>query len=141
MIEKAYTLLLFGVIGLGIEVIFTALYDLLISKKSNRVHLFGYSSLWYLPLYGVVLPLGIYFLNSSVGNLPLLLRGVIYAILIQIGEFLVMWLLHVINGQSPSEKEYLNSKHSIKGFTRWDYFPAFILLGLIFEYLVRHWLV
>jgi len=140
MIENIITLCFFGAIGLGIEVIFTSLSKIMKKKDLNKVQLFGYSSIWYFPLYAIVLPLGIYLLQDSVSDYPLLMRGIIYAVLIHVGEFIAMWLLHLINSKSPSEKEYLASKHSIYGFTRWDYFPAFIFLGLLFEYLVTNWL-
>ncbi len=141
MIEKLFRLILFGLIGLGAEVCFTSLSLLRKRPERGRVRLLGYSSLWYLPLYALVLPLGIYFLAPSLDHYPLIVRGLTYALLIQIGEFAAMAALHLLNGQSPSEKEYLVSGRSLYGFTRWDYFPAFIVLGLVFEYLVRHWLI
>jgi len=141
MIEKVFVLLIFGAVGLGIEVIFTSASALFNKDERDRVRLFGYSSLWYLPLYAFALPLGMYYVQSGVGDFPLIVRGIIYAFLCQAGEFIAMGALHLLNGKSPSEADYLKSNRSIYGFTRWDFFPAFILLGLIFEYLVRHLLV
>lgn len=129
-------LLVLGFVGLGLEVVFTATLNALKPTKRRRTTLFGYSSLWYFPLYAFGMPAGILLLEPYVMDSPWFIRGIIYALVIHIIEFITMWLLHVINGASPSEKEYKASGHSLAGFTRWDFFPAFFALGLLFEYLV-----
>ena len=139
MAHKLLALFLFGMIGLGIEVTFTSVTSLW--KKDERTrHVLGYSSLWYVPLYGLVLPLGIYFLQAAVHSWPWLARGVVYGVFIQVGEFFAMGVLHLLNGESPSEQRYrAKAKRNIYGLTRWDFLPFFIVLGLLYEYLVRTW--
>jgi hypothetical protein len=135
--ENVLKLAIFGATALGIEVIFTALAGARNPKKRNRQKLFGYSSLWYFPIYAVFVPAFLYFYQTPLADQHWLIRGVVYAATIQVGEFITMWLLHVLNGESPSEEEYKRSGRSLYGFVRPDFFPAFVLMGLVFEYLYR----
>ncbi|HTE21550.1 MAG TPA: hypothetical protein VK674_00740 [Candidatus Limnocylindria bacterium] len=135
--ENILKLAIFGAAALGIEVIFTALAHLKNPKKRNRQKLFGYSSLWYLPIYGLGVPAVLYLLRSPLEGQHWILRGLVYGLFLQVGEFISMGLLHVANGESPSEEEYKASGRSLFGFVRPDFFPAFAVMGLIFEYLYR----
>jgi hypothetical protein len=135
--EIIFKLAFFGALGLGIEVIFTSIAQARNPKKRNRQKLFGYSSLWYFPLYATFIPATLYLLQTPLEGQYWLVRGVVYALVIHIGEFTTMGVLHVLNGESPSESEYKTSGRSIHGLTRPDFFPGFVLMGLIFEYFYR----
>jgi hypothetical protein len=132
--EFVLKLTLFGLLGLGMEVIFTSIGQARHPKKRNRQKLFGYSSLWYFPLYCTVIPAMLYLLQTPLEGHHWLVRGAVYALVIQVSEFMTMWTLRVINGESPSESEYRASGRSLYGLVRPDFFPGFILVGLIFEY-------
>ncbi len=135
--EIILKLALFGALALGIEVIFTSIAQARNPKKRNRQKLFGYSSLWYFPLYGSFIPAMLYLLQTPLDGQFWLVRGIVYALIIHVGEFVTMGALHLLNGESPSESEYKESGRSIMGFTRPDFFPGFVLMGLVFEYFYR----
>lgn len=129
-----FWILIFGTVGLGMEVVVTALFP---RTGENRGHLFGYSSLWYLPLYGFLVPLGFMIIYPLVADLPLLIRGVAYTPFFHLSEYCGMWYLRYRNGESPSEESYKQAKWNIHGLTRLDYAPLFFFASLIFEKLCR----
>ena len=128
--EIVIAMLIFGVLGLGLEVIFTAVLP---DKKNSKIHLWGYSSLWYLPLY-MLAPLFLRLSESTLSALPLLGRGLIYMVVIFACEFVAMFALRKLLGASPSEKNYKLARWNVCGLIRLDYAPAMFLLGLIFEF-------
>lgn len=125
--------LIFGIFGLGLETIFTAAVDYFRFKDRS---LKGHSSLWYLPLYGCS-PIILCFLYPRISIFPWHLRGGIYMILFFAAEYLAMWLLRKLLGESPSEKSYFRSRWHIRGLIRLDYAPAWFLMGLLLETLFR----
>lgn len=124
---------LFAVLGLGLEVIFTAVLD---AKKDSQQHLWGYSSLWYLPLY-MLAPVFLNLTASVLLPLPLLLRGLIYMVVIFVCEFMAMLALRKLLGASPSEANYRLSRWNFLGLIRLDFAPAMFAMGLTFEFLHR----
>ncbi|CAN5613733.1 hypothetical protein BH11CYA1_BH11CYA1_33600 [soil metagenome] len=129
--ETVITMLIFGLIGLGLEVVFTATLD---AKKNVQGHLWGYSSLWYLPLY-MLAPLFLRLSESTLSVFPILIRGLIYMVTIFTCEFVAMFALRKLLGASPSEANYKLSRWNICGLIRLDFAPAMFLLGLIFEFI------
>ncbi len=128
-----FEMVLFAVLGLGFEIIFTAVLDW---KKDKRCFLMGYSSLWYAPLYALA-PLVLHLAGAWFLQWPFWFRGVNYALSIWVVEYLGMWALRVLLGASPSEDSYYKSRWNIHGLIRLDYFPAMFLLGLAFEAVYR----
>lgn len=128
-----FEMALFAILGLGFETVFTAVLDL---KSDKRRFLMGYSSLWYLPLYALT-PVFLHLATGSISELPIWMRGSIYAIVIFGVEYCGMLALRLLLGASPSEEGYQKSRWSIHGLIRLDYFPAFFLLGLAFEAVFR----
>ena len=149
---------IFACIGLGMEVIFTSVWSThvdqyvenlaLPSDSSTKINfLWGWSSLYYFPLYMLV-PFLIESLHSiwfkmcptnerKDGRMVIpkwYFRFISYALLFHISEFLGMFLLRQILGQSPSEEQYYQSGRSIYGLTRIDYFPFFGVGGMFLEY-------
>lgn len=131
--DTVFTMALFGVLGLGLEVIFTAVLD---AKKDLQRHLWGYSSLWYLPLY-MMAPIILELSADMISPLPFLVRGLIYMIAIFSCEFVAMFTLRKLLGASPSEANYKLSRWNICGLIRLDYAPAMFLMGLIFEFVYQ----
>jgi uncharacterized membrane protein len=128
-----FEMALFAVLGLGFEVLFTSITDF---KGEKRRFLMGYSSLWYAPLYACA-PLFLHYAGGYLFLLPLLARGVVYALVIWLFEYVGMWLLRLLLGASPSEEQYLKSRWNIHGLIRLDFFPAMFLMGLAFEFIFR----
>lgn len=125
-----FIFIIFASVGLGLEVVFTAITG---ANKSKDKHLFGFSSLWYAPIYGLLVPLGISLLSPLLADFPALLRGLLYTPLYHAGEFITMGILRIMLGSSPSEKSYYTSRFHIWGLTRLDYAPAMFIMSLIFE--------
>lgn len=131
--------ILFTAFGCLFEVFFTSVYDsieqlLKGGRKSVDVRFFGYWSILYGLIYGVILP--VFWLNLAVPfiyDLHWAVRFLAYGACFQIGEFFSMWAMHLVFGQSPSESHYHGKFDSIKDFTRLSYFPAFGFAGMMFE--------
>lgn len=124
---------IFGVSGIGLEIIFTSLVDY---PKFRNNHLMGYSSFWYFPLYGMAAII-LHYGHPFVFSLPPAYRGAVYIVVFWAGEYLGMGLLRLLLGKSPSEESYYKSHWNIHGLTRLDFAPAHLALGLIFEWMFR----
>lgn len=129
-----FEMALFAALGLGFEVIFTSVLDF---KKDRRCFLMGYSSLWYAPLYALV-PLFLNLTNGWLFRLPFWERGVVYALVVFIVEYVGMLCLRMLLGASPSQESYYKSPWNVHGLIRLDYFPAMWLMGLAFEVVFRY---
>ena len=126
----------FGLAGLGLEVVYTGLTGLRSAPAQRRRYLMGYSSLWYVPLYALA-PSVLDVSHRRLFALPWVARGLIYMVAIWAAEYLSMGLLHLLLGQSPSEESYRKSRWNVHGFTRLDHGPAYSLAGLILEWMFR----
>ncbi len=131
--QTGLDMVLFAVLGLGLEVIFTGLVD---CKKNTLCHLMGYSSLWYLPLYMMV-PILFGVTKLFVFQINWCARGLIYMIMIFAIEYVAMFALRKLLGASPSEGSYYRSPYNVRGLIRLDYAPAMFALGLFFECVYR----
>lgn len=139
MIEKS---ILFAIVGLGLEVFFTAVVDAIYPAKifqppmNQRKFLFGYSSLTYIPLYALAYPI---FLSTYnwLFSLPIVERAIFYGLAFLVLEIIWMFVLKLILGQSPSEHNYLKAGGSLWGLTKPIYIPAFMLAGFALEWLFK----
>lgn len=113
-----------GLLGWCLEIVFTALD----SFRKRDMRLFGHTSLWMFPIYGSVCLLAPVF--KALRNLPLFLRGSIYAFCIFIGEYLSGRFLSC---HKLCPWNYERSRWHIKKVVRLDYFPNWFLAGLLFE--------
>ncbi len=132
-IDLLFQMLIFAVLGLGLEVVFTSALDW---RRSNPRHLLGYSSLWYLPLYAMS-PVFLHCAGAALFVLPIPLRGLIYMASIFAVEYVGMFCLRKMLGSSPSEVGYYQSLWNIHGLIRLDFAPAMFLMGLFFEFIYR----
>ena len=138
--------LLFTAFGCLFEVFFTSVYDsieqfLKGGRKSVDVRFFGYWSILYALIYGVLLP--VFWIQIAVPylyDLSIIWRLLAYGFTFQIGEYLSMFAMHLVFGQSPSESHYKGKFDSIHNFTRLSYFPAFVVAGFLFE-LIYNWFI
>jgi len=117
--------LIYGALGCLMEVLWTGLASL----KSKNFKLNSTTSLWMFFIYGMVAFLEPVF--RLVSPMPVLLRGLIYAACIFTGEFITGSLLKRIQ---VCPWDYSGAKYHVKGVVRWDYLPAWIVAGLVFEW-------
>ena len=106
------------------EVFWTGIWEL----KNKNLRLTSKTSLWMFPIYGMVVFLEPFFRILSPVNF--LLRGLIYATFIFIGEFVTGLLLKRVD---ICPWDYSHTKYHVQGVIRIDYLPAWVAAGLIFE--------
>lgn len=117
-----------GIVGWCLEIIFTALG----SMRRKELTLTGTTSIWMFPIYGLAAFLSP--ICKLVQKQHSFIRGLTYAILIFIAEF--------VTGSLLMRKElcpwnYQRSKWNINKVVRLDYLPCWIFAGLLFERLIK----
>lgn len=117
-----------GILGWCLEITFTALS----SFRRREFKLTGNTSIWMFPIYGMGAFLAP--VCRLMKKQHFLIRGITYAILIFIGEFITGTLL-VRKDLCPWN--YRRSKWNVKEIVRLDYLPCWILAGLLFERLIQ----
>lgn len=117
-----------GILGWCLEITFTALH----SFRCREFTLAGRTSIWMFPIYGMAAFLEPVY--RLVKKRHFLIRGTVYAALIFLGEFLTGSLLA---RRDLCPWNYARSRWNIKKIVRLDYFPCWILAGLLFERLIR----
>jgi len=116
---------IYGFIGWGAEVMWTGLHSLL--KKDFR--LTSQTSLWMFFIYGSAL----FFepVVQTVSGLPLFVRGLTYVFCIFIIEYTVGIIMKRLK---VCPWDYSNAKLNVHGVIRLDYAPAWLAMGLLFEF-------
>ncbi len=117
--------ILCGFIGWCMECLWTGL-DALRQHKDKTLPC--RTSVWMFPIYGMAACLNP--ICKKLKNRSALLRGGIYAFLIYVGEFTTGCVLKKHNA---CPWDYSKAKLNYKGVIRFDYAPAWILAGLLFE--------
>lgn len=121
---KRRNFLICGLTGWCMEILFTALDSL---KKKDR-RLIGRTSIWMFPIYGMASCIGPIY--KKIKDVPLLFRGMIYALGIFFFEFLSGSFL---KKHHSCPWDYSSAKSNIGGVIRLDYAPYWMMAGLIFE--------
>lgn len=131
--NAVFEFVLFGLLGLGLEVAFTAVLDFF---ESRDTRLLGYSSLLYFPFYGLT-PL--FFRHAGPLLFPLAWpwRGLIYVLVGFSAEYVSMGALRLAFGRSPSEESYRRRRWNVHGLIRLDFAPAWFAAGFLFEFFFR----
>ncbi len=129
-IDGLIAFMLFGMLGVTVEVCYTAIVDLLDTwGPGMELSLKGVSYIWMIPIYGsaaFLFPLGF----KVVREWPRLLRYLIYGVAILIVEFITGFALEQMTGRCPWE--YQTGWH-IAGYIRLDYLPLWMLFGATLE--------
>ena len=86
------------------------------------------TSLWMFFIYGMVIVLEPIF--RLVSPLNFLLRGLLYASFILLGEFITGTLL---KRADVCPWDYSHTRFHVRGVVRFDYLPAWAVAGLVFE--------
>ena len=106
------------------EVFWTGLGSLINKDYKLRSN----TSIWMFFIYGMVVLLEpIYLLISP---LPMLIRGMVYALCILAGEYVTGGILKRGN---LCPWDYSHIRYNVQGVIRFDYLPAWMVAGLIFE--------
>jgi len=116
--------IIYGAIGCLMEVLWTGLGALI--NKNYRLS--SNTSLWMFFIYGAVIMLEPVF--HLVSPLNFLLRGLMYAFLILLGEFITGTLL---KRADVCPWDYSHTRFHVRGVVRFDYLPAWAVAGLVFE--------
>jgi uncharacterized membrane protein len=130
-IDGLFAFLLFGMLGVTVEVCYTAIVDLMDiwGTESMNLSLKGVSYIWMLPIYGmasILFPIG----HGLIEGWPRLLRYFTYALVILIVEFITGFALEKATGRCPWE--YQTGWH-IAGYIRLDYLPLWMMFGATLE--------
>lgn len=121
--------LLCGLTGWCIECAYTGFTQLL----QGNIKMTSTTSIWMFPIYGLaVFIIPVY---SGIKNLHIFIRAWIYGVLIMSVEFITGSLLSLIDG-CPWDYHYAAMNYN--GLIRLDYFPLWMIAGLIFELLLCH---
>jgi len=116
---------IYGFIGWGAEVLWTGLHSLL--KKDFR--LTSQTSIWMFFIYGSA----VFFepLVRAVERFPLLVRGLMYVLCIFTIEYIVGIVMKKLK---VCPWDYSAAKLNVHGVIRLDYAPAWLVMGLLFEF-------
>ena len=87
------------------------------------------TSIWMFFIYGMVVFLEPVYL--LIQPYPIVLRGVIYALCIFTGEYILGGFL---KRADLCPWDYANCRYSVQGLIRLDYAPVWFVAGLIFEW-------
>ena len=133
--KRLFYCLFFICLGITTEVFFTAFSDLLSGLQSGNPDwsLTGHTYVWMAFIY-VLIPFLFGWGYELVKDFPLLVRLLVYTTFIYVVEFASGWLLEVLTGACPWE--YTVGWH-VMGYIRLDYFPFWMVFGLILESLYR----
>lgn len=117
---------IYGLLGWITEIIFTGTGSLL----ANSLHLTGHTYLWMFPIYGMAVFLEP--IHDRIRTAPWVIRGIIWAAVIIMIEYVSGWLLAALIGFCPWDYTG-ESPFSVDGYIRLDFFPFWFAAGLIFE--------
>ena len=128
-----FNALVFATLGIAIEVLFTGLVSAISGVRNGKldVTLKGHSYLWMFPLYGLI---GIVIppLYTIIGDWNIFSRLLTYAVIIILGEIIFGFLIEKISGKCPWR--YKSGITILRGYTRLDYLPLWMVFGLLIEY-------
>jgi uncharacterized membrane protein len=118
--------IVFGVLGIFGEVIFTALAGLL---KTRRWRLNGESYIWMFPIYGLIAFL---FdpLNQQIAGLSWIARGLIYMLAIYVVEYVTGSLLTKLTGGHIWQ---YTGRFNLHGQIQLAHAPVWFVVGLVVE--------
>lgn len=117
---------IYGLLGMLIEVFWTGLGSLL----AGNLSLTSRTYIWMFFIYGSAVFLEP--IHDIIRRENIILRGIAWAIIILLIEFVSGYILDLTIGVCPWDYSK-SSKYSILGYIRLDYFPAWFFAGLLFE--------
>lgn len=130
MSKQLFLVVFFICFGITTEVFFTAIYETIEFWPDRGNKLEGHTYIWMAPIYSLIpllFPLGIKWMK----NWHIFFRSIVYMLGIFVIEFISGFLLHMIIGICPWD--YTGDTYSVMGYIRLDYFPAWMIFGVIVE--------
>lgn len=126
MSPTLWRFVLFGILGIFGEVVFTSILDVF---KTRRFRFHGFSFLWMFPIYGL---LAILFppLSRLISGFPMVVRGFIYMFGIYFVEYATGTLLTALVGTHIWR---YTDRFNVKGQITLLYAPVWFAVGLIVE--------
>ncbi len=118
--------IIYGLLGMLMEVFWTGLHSLL----SGNLNLISKTSIWMFFIYGSAILLEP--IHDKIRRKNIILRGLAWVLLIYGIEFLSGFLLEKLIGSCPWDYRS-STRYTLKGYIRFDYFPAWFIVGLVFE--------
>ena len=116
--------ILCGLLGWCIEVVFTSMGALL--RKDKK--LTAKTSAWMFPIYGMAANISV--IAPRISHWPTLFRGIFYGGAIMSAEYITGSLLKKLDA---CPWDYAGCKYTINDLVRLDYFPFWMLAGLLYE--------
>ena len=132
MLPWQYRLYFWGVHGVFVEVVFTAIWELIVGGKPQ---LMGQSSIWSFLTYGLGAFLGAELLRSAMvaRRLPLWARCLLYVPMVYVWEFSCGAVLRLL-GACPWD--YSHFHYDVMGLVTLEYAPFWLVGGAYFEFLI-----
>lgn len=116
---------IYGLTGWVAETLFTGFGSLLRGDLTMR----AWTYIWMFPIYGLMVLLEP--VHNRIRNLPVVLRGGVYTILIFGIEYTTGWMLRGLIGRCPWN--YGMGPYTIDGLINLSFIPFWFLGGLLFE--------
>lgn len=128
---RNWLFILFGILGIFGEVLFTAITDL-VKKRSLRLQ--GFSFIWMFPIYGLIALLFEPVANLVAG-LPWIVRGLVYMFAIYLVEYVSGALLKKLTGGHIWQ---YTGKYNLHGHIQLAHAPVWFCIGLLIERYYDH---
>jgi uncharacterized membrane protein len=122
-------MILFGCVGVALEVVFTALTA---PAEKRSIRLLGYSYIWMLPIYATT-PVLLNFLYPRLIPIWLPARLAVYVVVLFFVEYISGWILRTTTGTCPWEAGYRGHRWAIHGLVRLDFAPSWAVAAFILE--------
>jgi len=136
--------MIFAVLGICVEVIWTSLYSFV---QTRNPRLIGNTTLWMFPIYGCILFI-VMLVHWLYFDYPWWFRGIMYAVLILVWEYISGMFVKLLVGISPWDysKETDDGAGSPKrfqlhGLICLEYVPLWFIGGLVAEWFYLSYLV
>ena len=120
---------LYGFGGWCGEILFTALTE---SWPRRDWRLAGRTYLWMFPIHGLLAPL-YEPVHDAIRGVPIVGRGVIWALGFTAIEWSSGWLIARLTGRCPWDYVAAGNRFAFNPYIRWDYFPLWAAVGLALE--------
>lgn len=119
------------ILGWTAEILWTAV-------RQRRRHLRGYTYLYMAPIYGSAALLFDLPYDAVASRAWWPLRGLLFGITILFIEYIAGWTLHRLLGRCPWDYNRPSPcRWSLHGYIRFDYLPAWVVLGYVLEQVHR----
>lgn len=132
MLPWQYRLFFWGVHGVFVEVVFTAIWEVVAGENPR---LMGQSSLWSFLIYGLGTLFGAELMREMMlaRRVPLWARCLLYVPMIYFWEFVTGAILRVF-GACPWD--YSHFDYDVMGLITMEYAPFWLMGGVYFEFLM-----